>query len=108
MVMTIPTSASTSPNRFVAGLAAKALMTKRGLNKIFIVPVAPRELPSQNRPRVGAVSGLIPPQIGLKAANEIGAWLDSVVVKTLHQVGQALGIAAANAKISAVALDLPQ
>ena len=103
--MTIPTSDSTSLSRFDEGLAAKARMMKRGLNKISIAPVAPRELRSQNKQRVGAVSGLSPPQIGQRAANEIGAWPDLAAVKTPYRVAQALGIAAANARSSAEAPD---
>ena len=103
MVTTIPTNDSTNPSRFDAGLAAKAPMMKKGLNKIFIVPVGPRELRSLNRPRVGAVSDLIPPPIGQRAANEIGGWPDLAAVKIRRRVAQALGIAAANAKISAEA-----
>ena len=106
--MTIPTSDSTSPSRFDEDLAAKARMMKRGLNKISIAPVVLRELRSQNKLRVGAVSGLIPPQIGQRAANEIGAWPDLDAVKTRHRVAQALGIAAVNAKINAEALGLLQ
>jgi hypothetical protein len=106
--MTIPTSDSTSPSQFDEGLAAKARMMKRGLNKISIVPVVPRELRSLNRPRVGAVSDLTPPQIGQRAANGIGAWPDSAAVKIRHRVAQALGIAAASAKISAEAPGLLQ
>jgi hypothetical protein len=108
VVTTIPTSDSTSPSRFDEDLAAKAWMMKKGLNKIFIDPVVPPELPSLNRPRVGAVSDLTPPQIGQRAANEIGAWPDSAAVKIRHRVAQALGIAAANAKISAEAPGLLQ
>ncbi len=110
MDTTILTSVSTSPSRFDAGLAAKERMKKIGLNKIFIAPVAPRELPSQNRPQVGAASGLIPPRTGQKTANEIGGWPDLAAVKIRRRVAQALGIAAANAKISAEApgrLQLP-
>jgi hypothetical protein len=106
--MTIPTSDSTSPSQFDEGLAAKARMMKRGLNKISTAPVVPRELRSQNKLRVGPVSGLIPPQIGQRAANEIGAWPDLAAVKIRHRVAQALGIAAANAKISAEAPGLLQ
>ena len=106
--MTIPTSDSMSPSRFDEDLAAKARMMKKGLNKIFIAPVVPRELQSLNKLRVGAVSDLIPPQIGQRAANEIGAWPDLAEMKIRHRVAQALGIAAANAKISAEALGLLQ
>ena len=101
MDTTTPTSASTSLSRFDAGLAAKVLMRMKNLNKIFIAHVAPQELQSLNRQRVGAVSVPIPPQIGQTAANEIDAWLDSVAVRTLHRVAQVLENAAANARISA-------
>jgi hypothetical protein len=105
VVTTIHTNDSTNPSRYAAGLAAKARMMKRGLNKISIAPVAPRELRSQNKQRVGAVSGPIPPPIGQTAANKIGAWPDSVAAKTLQQVlVQALESAAANARINAEAL----
>ena len=103
MVMTIPTSVSTNLSRFDAGLAVRVLMKMKGLNRIFIARVAPPELRFPSRPQVGAVSGLIPPQIGQRAANEIGAWPDLAAVKIRHRVAQALGIAAANAKISAEA-----
>jgi hypothetical protein len=108
VVTTIPTSDSTSPSRFDEDLAAKAWMMKKGLNRIFIAPVVPRELRSLNRPLVGAVSDLIPLQIGQRAANEIGAWPDLAAVKIRHRVAQALGIAATNAKISAEAPGLLQ
>jgi hypothetical protein len=108
VVTTIPTRDSTSPSRFDEDLAAKAWMMKKGLNRIFIAPVVPRELRSLNRPLVGAVSDLIPLQIGQRAANEIGAWPDLAAVKIRHRVAQALGIAATNAKISAEAPGLLQ
>jgi hypothetical protein len=73
----------------------------KDLNKIFIAHVAPQELQSLNRQRVGAVSVPISPQIGQTAANEIDAWLDSVAVRTPHRVAQVLESAAANARISA-------
>jgi len=104
VVTTIPTSDSTNPSRYDAGLAAKARMMKRGLNKISTAPVAPPELRSQSRPRVGAVSGPIPPRIGQTAANGRGAWPDSVAATTLLRVVQALESAAANARINAEAL----
>jgi hypothetical protein len=107
VVMTIPTSVSTNLSRFDAGLAVRVLMKMKGLNRIFIAPVAPPELRFPSRPQVGAVSGPIPPPIGQRAANEIGAWLDSAAVKTLHRVAQVLGSAAANARISAEVPDLP-
>ena len=108
MVTTIPTSDSTSPSRFVGDLEAKASMRTRGLNKIFIAHVAPQELQSLNRQRVGAASVPIPVQIGPTAANAIDAWLDSGAVRTLHRVDQVLESAAANARISAEGPGLPQ
>ena len=104
MVTTIPTNDSTNPSRYDVGLVAKARMMTRGLNKISTAPVGPPELRSQSRPRVGAVSGPIPPPIGQTAANARGAWPDSVAAKTLLRVVQALESAAANARINAEAL----
>jgi hypothetical protein len=106
--MTTPTSVSTNPSRFDAGLEAKVQMKMRDLNKIFIAHVALQELQSPSRPQVVVVSDPIPPQIGQRAASKIGAWPDSGAVKTLHRVVQVLESAAANARISAEAPDLPQ
>jgi hypothetical protein len=106
--MTTPTSVSTNLSRFDAGLAAKVQMRMQDLNKIFIAHGAPQELRSPSRLQVGAVSDPIPPQIGQTAANKIGAWPDSGVVKILHRVVQVLESAATNARISAEAPDLHQ
>jgi hypothetical protein len=106
--MMIPTSVSTNPSRFDAGLAAKVQMKMRDLNKIFIAPVALQELQSPSRPQVVVVSDPIPPQIGQRAASKIGAWPDSGVVKTRYRVVQVLESAAANARISAEVPGLPQ
>jgi hypothetical protein len=106
--MTTPTSVSTNPSRFDAGLAAKVQMKMRDLNKIFIAPVALQELQSPSRPQVVVVSDPIPPQIGQRAASKIGAWPDLGVVKTRYRVVQVLESAAANARISAEVPDLPQ
>jgi hypothetical protein len=106
--MTTPTSVSTNPSRFDAGLEAKVQMKMRDLNKIFIAHVALQELQSPSRPQVVVVSDPIPPQIGQRAASKIGAWPDSAAVKIRHRVAQALGIAAANAKISVEAPGLLQ
>jgi hypothetical protein len=106
--MTTPTSVSTNPSRFDAGLEAKVQMKMRDLNKIFIAHVALQELQSPSRPQVVVVSDPIPPQIGQRAASKIGAWPDSGAVKTLHRVVQVLESAAANARISAEVPDLHQ
>jgi hypothetical protein len=105
---TTPTSVSTSLSRFDAGLVAKVQMRMQDLNKIFIAHGAPQELRSPSRLQVGAVSDPISPQIGQTAANKIGAWPDSGVVKILHRVVQVLESAATNARISAEAPDLHQ
>jgi hypothetical protein len=105
---TTPTSVSTSLSRFDAGLVAKVQMRMQDLNKIFIAHGAPQELRSPSRLQVGAVSDPISPQIGQTAANKIGAWPDSGVVRILHRVVQVLESAAANARISAEAPDLHQ